>query len=395
MQVSLYTEVAAECINHKGEKICGDNFTVRRSDNGNRTIAILSDGLGHGVRANILSVLTSSMLANFAAVREQPARIAAMLDAMLPVNSATGKSYATFTLTDIDNRTGRVLLMQYDNPESILLRGSNMMPVAWFGPYDTGEGRPGKFRVAEFAVSAGDRLVMLTDGVTQSGQATGIYRFGWGRDNVAGFCSEVITSDPTVDSTGLARQVVSKARGNDNGNPSDDTSCVVMTFRPPRRMVLVSCPPALARDNRQMAGEVISFDGPKVICGQPMAAMIASHTGIPLEQNENSGTGDGSLVYSLAGFDVVTDGMIVPGKVLDILEHIPVGTAVVPDNSIASRIVGMMLGNDIVYFRIGMRRNIDPRGIVPDEFSIRRNILRRIITVLEEKFGKQVETKFY
>ncbi|MCD8072230.1 MAG: serine/threonine-protein phosphatase [Alistipes sp.] len=393
MQEILQSEFAARCRNHKGERICGDNYIFRRRLWG-RSIAILSDGMGHGTRANILSTLTTSILSNFAVSNPDISRIARMMDAMLPVNAATGKSYATFTLADIDDKTGKVVVVQYDNPPSVLLRGGLPVELQWSEPF-AGEDRPGKFTIAAFTALEGDRLVMVTDGVTQSGQATGAYRFGWGQAKLIEFCSSVLCEDPTISAGGLADMGVSRSGSNDGGKPSDDTSCAVVTFRRRRRMTLASCPPAMVKDSARMADEVLGLEGAKVICGQPLASMIAARMGEVLEHDEMYWQGSDFPVYSLRGCDIVTDGMITPGRILDILEHTAGGGDAVPGDDIPSRISRMMLDHDMIDFRIGMRRNIDPRGIIPDEFSVHRNILRRIIGVLEGKFGKTVETTFY
>ncbi|MCC8036112.1 MAG: serine/threonine-protein phosphatase [Rikenellaceae bacterium] len=389
----LHSEFAAECRNHEGERICGDNYIFRSRPSG-RAIAILSDGMGHGTRANILSTLTTSMLSNFAVSRTANSRIARMMDAMLPVNEATGVSYSTFTLADIDGRSGRVILVQYDNPPAILLRDGLPVKLEWSEQY-LSEGRPGKLTVAAFTARAGDRLVMATDGVTQSGQAPGMYSFGWGQNKLAEFCSRAVFSDPSICSAELARQVVMQSEENDAGQPSDDISCAVVTFRRRRRMTLASCPPAMVKESGRMAEDIINAEGTKVICGQPLASMIAAHMGEVLEHDESFRPVEEFPVYSLRGFDLVTDGIIVPGRILDILEHTPVDGGNLRQNDIPSGIVVRMLENDLIDFRIGMRRNIDPRGIVPDEFSVRRNILRRIMAVLEKKFQKTVVTTYY
>ena len=47
-------------LNKFGEQLCGDNVSLNKTDNG--VTITLADGLGSGVQANILSILTSKIL---------------------------------------------------------------------------------------------------------------------------------------------------------------------------------------------------------------------------------------------------------------------------------------------------------------------------------------------
>ncbi|HAH60273.1 MAG TPA: stage II sporulation protein E, partial [Bacteroidales bacterium] len=57
MNDRFYIEVNAELRNHHESRICGDVFLSRRIKEENRIIVVLSDGMGHGVKANMLATL--------------------------------------------------------------------------------------------------------------------------------------------------------------------------------------------------------------------------------------------------------------------------------------------------------------------------------------------------
>ena len=61
----FYIEVRCRQKNHEGERICGDVFLSERIKEENRIIAVLSDGMGHGVKANILATLTATRITSY------------------------------------------------------------------------------------------------------------------------------------------------------------------------------------------------------------------------------------------------------------------------------------------------------------------------------------------
>ncbi len=65
MEQDFYIEVNSQQRNHDGERICGDVFLYRYIKEEDRVVAVLSDGMGHGVKANILATLTATMALNF------------------------------------------------------------------------------------------------------------------------------------------------------------------------------------------------------------------------------------------------------------------------------------------------------------------------------------------
>ena len=88
-------------LNHIGEELCGDKVEIVRTKEA--TTIVLADGLGSGVKANILSTLTakilSTMMSNGLSVEECVSTIAATL----PVCETRGVAYSTFTILQIVN----------------------------------------------------------------------------------------------------------------------------------------------------------------------------------------------------------------------------------------------------------------------------------------------------
>ncbi len=91
----------------------------------NSTVIVLADGLGSGVKASILSTLTSKIISTMMADGLSLEDCVETIAATLPICSVRGVAYSTFTIIHIiNNDTAEII--QYDNPQVILVRdGSN------------------------------------------------------------------------------------------------------------------------------------------------------------------------------------------------------------------------------------------------------------------------------
>ena len=124
MTADFYIEVNSQQKNHDGERICGDVFLYRYIKEEDRVIAVLSDGMGHGVKANILATLTATMALNFAREHKEVERIAEIIMNTLPVCSVRKISYSTFTIIDIEKRK-----RLYTTIDSIAMQNAIMVPL--------------------------------------------------------------------------------------------------------------------------------------------------------------------------------------------------------------------------------------------------------------------------
>ncbi len=97
-------------------------FLSERIKKERRIIAVLSDGMGSGVKANVLATLTASMALNFTKGHRSIQQTAAVIMDTLPVCSIRKVSYSTFTIIDIEF-DGTTQIVEYDNPNCIVMRG--------------------------------------------------------------------------------------------------------------------------------------------------------------------------------------------------------------------------------------------------------------------------------
>ena len=94
--MSLYYEWGTRQLHKHGEELCGDSLAVSR--HAESVTLALSDGLGSGVKANIMATLTAEIAAT---MLEQGAPIDDAIEtlaATLPQCSVRRLAYATFCL---------------------------------------------------------------------------------------------------------------------------------------------------------------------------------------------------------------------------------------------------------------------------------------------------------
>ena len=393
MSKDFYIEVNSQQRNHDGERICGDVFLYRYIHEEERVIAVLSDGMGHGVKANILATLTATMALNFTREHKEVDRIAEIIMNTLPVCSERKISYSTFTIVDIES-SGKANILEYDNPSTIILKGNKVLDIQWKKVIlDKGKNSGKVLRTCTFMPEKEDRIIFCSDGVSQSGMGSESFPFGWERDSIAVYASQLVTSESSISAVMLAGKIVTMAHKNDGYKAKDDISCAVIYFREPRKLMICTGPPFEKEKDKELAAKVSGYKGKVILCGGTTADIVA---------RELNRTIVDELIFEdpelppesfLEGIDLVTEGILTLQKVNEILKTY--------NNSIrlgkgpADKIVKMLMESDEIHFIIGTRINIahqDPT--LPVELEIRRTVVKRIARLLEEKWLKKISFEY-
>lgn len=393
MTKDFYIEVNSQQRNYDGEKICGDVFLYKYIKEEERVIAVLSDGMGHGVKANILATLTATMALNFTREHKEVERIAEIIMNTLPVCSERKISYSTFTIVDIES-SGRANILEYDNPSTIILKRNQVFDPGWKKVVlEKGRNAGKVLRTCTFTPSKEDRIIFCSDGVSQSGMGSEVYPFGWGRDDIAVYAATLVSSESSISATMLSGKIVTMAHKNDSYKARDDISCATIYFREPRKLLVCTGPPYEKEKDHDLADKVQEYKGNVILCGGTTADIVA---------RELNRTIVDELVFEdpelppesfIDGIDLVTEGILTLQKVNEILKSY--NNSVRLGKGPADKIVKLIMESDEIHFIIGTRINIahqDPN--LPVDLEIRRTVVKRIARLLEEKWLKKVSFEY-
>lgn len=388
-----FIEVYCKQINHKGERICGDVFLSKRLPDEERTIVVLSDGMGHGVKANILATLTATMALNFTEEHKEPIHIAEIIMNTLPICAERKISYATFTIVDIQHH-GLVSILEFDNPQAIVMRGTQLLDPKWnVLKLEHGNHAGKEIRSCSFNPQKEDRVFFFSDGITQSGLGYDNHLFGWGHENLENYILKLVQNDLKISAERLASKVVNIAYINDKYQSKDDTSCGVIYFREPRKLLICTGPPYEKSNDKAYADIVRNYDGKKILCGATTADIIAREHKKEIVDSFEFTDPDLPPISHMEGVDLITEGILTLGKVDKLLQDNPKNF--IPDKGPAGLILRHIFASDQIDFLIGTGINIahqDPN--LPVELEIRRTVVRRIADQLKEKYLKKVQLDF-
>jgi len=393
-----HTDVGHFQMNHQGEKICGDVFLSKRIPEENRVLCVLSDGMGHGVRANVLATLTATISLHFSTEHKDANALAGMSMKALPVSSERNISYATFTIIDICMETHTASILEYDNPQTLILRGNRIYEPEWTHVKykgDVKDKRVMNLKKCSFVPQIEDRIIFCSDGITQSGLGAGEgISLDWGRNNLIIFAREIIETTPGISAADLAERVVKKAAANDLYTPKDDLSCGVVYFRQARKTILCTGPPFNPEKDYEFATILKNFDGKKIVSGATTTEIIARELKRTVKDEERT---DLSLPPSskMEGIDLVTEGVLTLSKVTHLLNTVNLNAKMQFGRGPADQICRLLLDTDEIYVLVGTKineTNHDPT--LPVEIEIRKSLIQRLTRVLSEKFMKVVVIKY-
>ncbi len=395
---NIFIDVDYAQIYKHGQKIGGDVFLLSRNPESNKIVCTLSDGLGSGVKANVLASLTAHMAHKLSFSPIDLGHSAEIIMNTLPVCRERKISYSTFTIADIHYKENmeniNVRLVEYDNPLALRFKGCE--PVSW--QRDKRElQREAAFKkevvqYSQFNMEIGERLIMFSDGVSQSGLGKSL-PLGWRTSGVQKYVSELIKANPNISSRELSSSIVQKANTLDGLCSKDDITAVVVYIRRPRKTVIVTGPPFTKEADEILGEKIKAFDGKKIVSGGTTALIISRLFNAKIKVDLSCWSPDVPPASKMDGIDLVTEGMLTLSRVANVLEKkIPVSQL---PNDPVKKFVEILLDSDQIHFIVGTKINEahqDPN--IPVEIGIRRTIVGRLRNALENIYLKETSQEY-
>lgn len=390
MEKDAFIEVDTWKYSKHNRSVSGD-VTLTRKMGDRRIISILCDGLGSGVEANVLASFTASMGIEYMTEDLSISRAAELIMDALPVCPSRKISYSTFSIADL-SLDYQLRIIEHGNPPFFVFRGDSAVEHQCEELYRQ-RWQNRKLQFARFKAQVGDRIILMSDGVTQSGLGSKKWPMGCGNDRVRQFISDKIRDDGQISARELSRSICNEALFNDCFQAGDDITCLVMYIRQPRILRILTGPPVDQKRDVEYANLLKDWRGRCAICGGTTANIIER------ELKRNSTVNMESLdpvipaTSTMDGVDLVTEGCITLGYCASILEN---GETNVTRTNGAVMLRDLLLSSDIIEFHVGTRINQahqDPD--LPIELDIRRNMIKKICYILEKNYLKETKIRYY
>ena len=389
--MKYFIDVANYSVNKYGEELCGDNVEYIKLDNG--FIIVLADGLGSGVKANILATLTSKIAIT---MLKEGASIEETIDTMtgtLPECQIRKLAYSTFTIVKINN-DGEVYMVEYDNPSVFFFKNNRPKLLEK------------KKRVinnkdiyeSHFIMDENDVLTIVSDGVIHAGVGMRL-NLGWQWDNVNKYLAELVELENNADQ--IAANLMNVCESLYENKPGDDTTVVAIKTRPIEYVDVFTGPPENREDDDLLVHHIQNAKGRAIICGGTTANIVSKKLDRPIEIDLVNYTKDVPPQGYMEGVDLVTEGLLTLNKVKEILQnhYEMLDKGLVPTyikgRDGASNLARILL-YESTHIHLWVGKAINPAHQNPDfpwEFNLKIRLMEEIKDYLE-KNGKNVEISY-
>ena len=386
--MNYFVDFACRSLNKVGEELCGDKVEFFRTTD--CVIAVLSDGLGSGVKANILATLSSKIAITMLKAGLSIDEVVDTMVHTLPVCQVRKLAYSTLTIVKIDV-SDNVYVVEIDNPSVFFIRDGGVKPLESTERFINGR----TIKESQFVLQEGDTLVLTSDGVIHAGVGT-VLNLGWSWPEVSCFLQSVIDEEKTArEITNLLLDVCSDLYV---GQPGDDTTVATLKVMKPKWATLFAGPPQVKLEDQQVVKTLMKSSGKKIICGGTAANIVAREIGEEIQTSFDYIDPRFPPIASIRGIDLVTEGVLTIKGAVEILKDVQMNSRFekLEEGHGAARLA-KLLSEECTHIQLLIGRAINAAHQNPD-FPKELSIKLRVIEELEEiliKVGKVVHIQYF
>lgn len=388
---NLCADIGWKSINHDGEQLCGDHVEIIEP-NDESTFIVLADGLGSGVKASILSTLTSKILSTMMSEGIKLEECVETIAATLPICSLRGVAYSTFTIIHlISNETAEII--QYDNPLVIILRDCENYEYSKTEVMIDGK----KIYKSTVKLQENDVFIAMSDGCPHAGIGTA-YNFGWKREEIADFMKTFAHVGYTAKT--LSTMLVDECDKLYGYHPGDDATACVVRIRRREPMNILFGPPRNRDDCDRMMSLFFSKEGKHIVCGGTTSSIAAKYLGKPLKTSLNFVRSDVPPIAEIEGVDLVTEGVITINKVIEYAKDALDKNELYEQwgfNHDGASLICRLLFEEATDINFYVGRAVNPAHQNPDlpiNFNIKMNLVEELCACLK-RMGKRIKVSYF
>ena len=393
--MAITVDVAYKSLNKFNEVLCGDKVELLKTEDSN--IMILADGMGSGVKANILATLTSKILGTMFLNGATLEECVETIVETLPICRVRQVAYSTFSILQVFH-SGEAYLVEFDNPSCIFIRNGQLVPI----PRNIREVQGKKINEYRFRVQRGDALILMSDGTVHAGVGQ-LLNFGWLWEDIAKYAVKQYAL--TISAMRLAAAICQACDELYQYRPGDDTTVACMRIINAKPVHLMTGPaqdPSM--DEEMVKGFMSGDDSTKRIVGGGTSATIVSRVlKKKLDVSMDYVDPDIPPIAYMDGIELVTEGVLTLNRVVQLLRRYAKNETVSEDFFLeldkqnGASMVAKMLIEDCTELHLYVGKAINSayqNPGLPFDLGIRQNLVEQLKTVVEE-MGKQVTVTYY
>ncbi|HYE09538.1 MAG TPA: SpoIIE family protein phosphatase [Patescibacteria group bacterium] len=388
--MSYFIDVGFDSINKYGEELCGDKVEIIKDEDG--IIIVLADGLGSGVKANILATLTSKIAGT---MLRQGASIHETVDTIvntLPVCNVRKLAYSTFTILKIYN-DGRVYSIEYDNPPLIFVKDKKISEVDKKQVEINGR----MLKESNFHLQQGDVITIISDGVVHAGVGA-ILNLGWQWSNVADYIGQISKVEKCAKN--ISKALIDACQNLYDYKAGDDATVVTVMLRRPEVIDLFTGPPKEFEDDKSVVNRLMQGNSRKVVCGGTAANIVSRELGQALDVSMEFPDPEIPPIAYIKGIDLVTEGVLTLSKTIEKVKAFIFNPNVYTISNIehvdgASQLTKLLI-EDCTHLNLWVGTAVNPAHQnpgFPSDLSIKGKVVEELAALMKQ-LGKEVKLTY-